>query len=132
MKPLLWETKLVDVALRLISPIATALGKSKQFQTVKHARVSLLNQPVAKSFLFDRLRPEDAMAQSAHYYLGHCLLKMEKFENARLAFGKANKIAGNATLAEDALYEYAKISFSTRYFEDALVAFQDGHASPLS
>lgn len=61
MKPLLWETKLVDVALRLISPFATVLGKSKQFQTVKHARVSLLNQPVAKSFLFDRLRPEDAI-----------------------------------------------------------------------
>jgi pimeloyl-ACP methyl ester carboxylesterase len=61
MKPLLWETKLVDVALVLISPFASLLGKQKQFQTVKHARVSLVNQPVAKSFLFDRLRPEDAI-----------------------------------------------------------------------
>jgi pimeloyl-ACP methyl ester carboxylesterase len=61
MKPLLWETKLVDAALALISPFATLLGKRKQFQTVKHARISLVNQPVAKSFLFDRLRPEDAI-----------------------------------------------------------------------
>jgi pimeloyl-ACP methyl ester carboxylesterase len=61
MRPLLWETKLVDAALTLISPFATLLGKRKQFQTVKHARVSLVNQPVAKSFLFDRLRPEDAI-----------------------------------------------------------------------
>ncbi len=61
MRPLLWETKLVDAALALISPFAALLGKRKQFQTVKHARVSLVNQPVAKSFLFDRLRPEDAI-----------------------------------------------------------------------
>jgi pimeloyl-ACP methyl ester carboxylesterase len=61
MKPLLWETKLVDAVLALISPFATLLGKRKQFQTVKHARVSLVNQPVAKSFLFDRMRPEDAI-----------------------------------------------------------------------
>lgn len=61
MRPLLWETKLVDTALALISPLATLLGKRKQFQTIKHARVSLVNQPVAKSFLFDRLRPEDAI-----------------------------------------------------------------------
>jgi pimeloyl-ACP methyl ester carboxylesterase len=61
LKPLLWETKLVDVALGLISPIATLIGKRKQFQTVKHARKSLVDQPVAKTFLFDRLRPEDAI-----------------------------------------------------------------------
>ena len=61
LRPLLWETKLVDAAIALISPFATMLGKHKQFQTIKHARVSLVNQPVAKSFLFDRLRPEDAI-----------------------------------------------------------------------
>jgi pimeloyl-ACP methyl ester carboxylesterase len=61
LRPLLWETKLVDAAIALISPFATMVGKRQQFQTVKHARVSLVNQPVAKSFLFDRLRPEDAI-----------------------------------------------------------------------
>jgi pimeloyl-ACP methyl ester carboxylesterase len=61
LKPLLWETKLVDVALELISPIATLIGQRQQFQTVKHARKSLVDQPVAKTFLFDRLRPEDAI-----------------------------------------------------------------------
>lgn len=61
LKPLLWETKLVDVALGLISPIATLVGKRKQFQTVKYARRELVDQPVAKTFLFDRLRPEDAI-----------------------------------------------------------------------
>jgi pimeloyl-ACP methyl ester carboxylesterase len=61
LKPLLWETKLVDVALAMISPIATLIGQHKQFQTVKHARKSLVDQPVAKTFLFDRLRPEDAI-----------------------------------------------------------------------
>ncbi|WP_019500732.1 alpha/beta fold hydrolase [Pseudanabaena sp. PCC 6802] len=61
LKPLLWETKLVDVALALIAPIATLIGKRKQFQTVKYARRELVDQPVAKTFLFDRLRPEDAI-----------------------------------------------------------------------
>lgn len=61
LKPLLWENSLVDITLSAIAPVATLLGKKQQFQTIYQARQALRKQPVAKSFLFDRLRPEDAI-----------------------------------------------------------------------
>lgn len=61
MRPLLWDTKLVDVALGVISTFATIFGKSKEFQKIVQARHALVTQPVAKSLLCDRLRPEDAV-----------------------------------------------------------------------
>jgi pimeloyl-ACP methyl ester carboxylesterase len=61
LRPLLWETKLVDVVLNAIAPIASVLGKQKQFATIQIARKELMQQPVARSFLVDRWRPEDAI-----------------------------------------------------------------------
>jgi pimeloyl-ACP methyl ester carboxylesterase len=103
LKPLLWETKLVDVTIALLSPFATLLGKRTQFQTIEHARKSLVNQPVAKTFLFDRLRPEDAIdtvdkdihrinvqtlviagAEDDTIPLWHCQTYADKIPHARL------------------------------------------------
>jgi pimeloyl-ACP methyl ester carboxylesterase len=61
LKPLLWENALVDITLGAIAPVATLLGKEQQFRTIYQARQALRQQPVAKSFLYDRLRPEDAI-----------------------------------------------------------------------
>lgn len=61
LKPLLWESPLVDVVLRGISPLANLVGKTSEFAVIYQARKALVNQPVAKSFLYDRLRPEDAI-----------------------------------------------------------------------
>ncbi|HHG83477.1 MAG TPA: tetratricopeptide repeat protein, partial [Bacteroidetes bacterium] len=70
------------------------------------------------------LRPEDAVAQNAYYYLGHTYLKVEKFENARTAFQKASSLEFDEDLKGEALFQYAKVSFETRYFEDALGGLQ--------
>ncbi|CAN1211997.1 alpha/beta hydrolase [Tumidithrix helvetica PCC 7403] len=61
LRPLLWDTKLVDLVLAAIAPIANLVGKQKQFATVQMARRELMQQPVARSFLVDRWRPEDAI-----------------------------------------------------------------------
>lgn len=61
MKPLLWETPLVDWGLKLIAPMARVVNQQSAFQKVFQARQELLRQPVAKSFLVDRWRPEDAI-----------------------------------------------------------------------
>jgi pimeloyl-ACP methyl ester carboxylesterase len=61
LRPLLWENGLVDVTLATIAPIAKLLGKQKQFETIRLARKELMQQPVARSFLVDRWRPEDAI-----------------------------------------------------------------------
>ncbi len=60
MKPLLWQTPLVDLVLKAIEPIAKLL-KYEYFDTVKMARTAISTQPAARSFLIDRLEPEDAI-----------------------------------------------------------------------
>ena len=60
LRPLLWETPLVDWGLNFVAPIAKMLNQQSAFQQIYRTRQELLNQPVAKSFLMDRLRPEDA------------------------------------------------------------------------
>ncbi len=59
-KPLLWKTSLVDLVLDAIEPIAKLL-KYEYFNTIRMARTEISTQPAARSFLIDRLNPEDAV-----------------------------------------------------------------------
>ncbi|MDA0268876.1 MAG: alpha/beta hydrolase [Cyanobacteria bacterium] len=61
LKPLLWETPLVDWAIAALAPIAALTGKTETYQTLHQARQAFKAQPVAKSFIVDRLEPEDAI-----------------------------------------------------------------------
>jgi pimeloyl-ACP methyl ester carboxylesterase len=60
LKPLLWQTPLVDWVLGSIAPIAK-LAKYEYFGTIRAARTAISTQPAARSFLIDRLNPEDAI-----------------------------------------------------------------------
>ena len=83
------------------------------------------NEPSKAVERFEKvLTPEDAIAQSAYYYLGHSFLKLEKFENARTAFRQASELNANPEIASEALFLYAKASFETRYFDEALQAMR--------
>jgi pimeloyl-ACP methyl ester carboxylesterase len=61
LKPLLWQTPLVDLAINSIAPFARLMGQEKSFEAVRIARQALVNQPAARSFLIERLKPEDAV-----------------------------------------------------------------------
>jgi pimeloyl-ACP methyl ester carboxylesterase len=62
LKPLLlWQTPLLDLALNSISPFAKLIGKAKSFDSIYQARKAFTTQPAARSFLIDRLKPEDAV-----------------------------------------------------------------------
>lgn len=61
MRPILWETPLVDWVLTGLKPIAKMAGQQKTYDQVAMARREFGKQPVAKSFIVDRLRPEDAI-----------------------------------------------------------------------
>jgi pimeloyl-ACP methyl ester carboxylesterase len=60
LKPLLWQTPLVDLVLNAIAPVARLL-KYEYFNTIRAARTAISTQPAARSFLIDRLNPEDAV-----------------------------------------------------------------------
>ncbi len=62
LKPLLlWQTPLLDLALKAVKPFAKLLGKTKSFDSIYQARHAFTTQPAARSFLIDRLKPEDAV-----------------------------------------------------------------------
>jgi pimeloyl-ACP methyl ester carboxylesterase len=61
LRPLLWETPAVDWALQLAKPFASLVGKSEKLQQIAGWRRELMSQPVARSFLMSRMRPEDAV-----------------------------------------------------------------------
>jgi pimeloyl-ACP methyl ester carboxylesterase len=61
LRPLLWSSPLVDWVLRLAMPLAGIVGKRAGMETISWYRRSLMEQPVACSFILDRLRPDAAI-----------------------------------------------------------------------
>ena len=61
LRPLLWQTPIVDWGLALTRPLTRLIGQQKALDTISWFRQELNAQPAARSFLVDRLRPEDAI-----------------------------------------------------------------------
>lgn len=61
LRPILWETPVIDWILTGLKPIAKLTGQQKTYNQAAMARREFGKQPVAKSFIIDRLRPEDAI-----------------------------------------------------------------------
>ncbi len=55
--------------------------------------------------------PEDALTQNASYHLADCYLRQGKKEEAMQAFAMATDERLNAEIAEDALFNYAKLQY---------------------
>lgn len=57
------------------------------------------------------LNPKNELAQSALYHLGYCYAKEGKKKFAMDAFRNASQIDSNSFIREDAMYQYAKLSY---------------------
>ncbi len=69
---------------------------------------------------------DNELAQSASYYMGDCHLKLDQKPYARNAFEIASGMDYNLAMKEDALFNYAKLSFELSYnpFHEAIQAFE--------
>ncbi|MDJ0536791.1 MAG: alpha/beta hydrolase [Xenococcaceae cyanobacterium MO_207.B15] len=56
LRPLLWETPLIDWSLNLVTPLSEIFNYKKALETIKEYRYQLTNQPVARSMLITRLQ----------------------------------------------------------------------------
>jgi pimeloyl-ACP methyl ester carboxylesterase len=61
LRPLLWQTPVVDWVLQLVRVCAKIIDKSEIIDKISWFRQELNSQPAARSFLVDRIRPEDAV-----------------------------------------------------------------------
>ncbi len=78
--------------------------------------------------LFEIITGEnDTLSQNSYYFLADCYLKLNDKEKAALAFSAASKMISNDNIKEDALYNYAKLTFELKLtpFNNAIDAFNE-------
>ncbi len=74
---------------------------------------------------FEQLEKVDSeLGQFALYYLADSYLKLGKKNSARNAFGAASRMDFDPTVKEDALFNYAKLSYELKFDREALDALQ--------
>ncbi len=68
---------------------------------------------------------KDEMAQNAFYHLADCYIRQENKESARMAFEAASEMEFNDRIREDALFNYAKLTYEISYspFNETIKAF---------
>ena len=77
--------------------------------------------------MFDRVKQEkDSLSQVAYYHLGECLLKLDNDVSARSAFEEAAFIEMDEVIQEDALFNYAILSYKLDInpYDEAVEAFE--------
>ncbi len=75
--------------------------------------------------LFERVTgSSDLLSQNAYYLLADCYLKTERKDRARMAFSSASKMDFDESIKEDALFNFAKITYELSYspFNEAIRA----------
>ncbi len=76
--------------------------------------------------IFERISLSNTMiSQSALYHLAGCYLKLEEMNKARAAFASAARMDFDQAIREDALFNYAKVTYELSYtpFNEAIRAF---------
>ena len=75
--------------------------------------------------MFDKVTgSEDELSQVAFYHIAECYLKQDEFVAAREAFDRAGQLSFDKDIEEDALYNYALLSYKIDYnpFNEAVTA----------
>ncbi|GAC1306502.1 MAG: tetratricopeptide repeat protein [Mucilaginibacter sp.] len=82
----------------------------------------IANYPKAASELVKLQQQNDIFSQNGNYTLGEVFLKMDNKQSARSAFFAASRLDFDKQLQEDALYQYAKLSYELDFNTQALDA----------
>jgi len=79
----------------------------------------------AISYLEKAVGPKDALSQNSYYVLADCYLRVDKDNKARMAFSFASQLGFDPVIKEDALFNYAKITYRLSYspFNEAITSF---------
>jgi len=74
---------------------------------------------------FEQLTKQDSvLGQNGLYHLGDCYIRTKNKFNARNAFGQAASMNYDKSVKEDALINYAKLSYELKFDRDAIDALQ--------
>jgi TolA-binding protein len=101
------------------------LGKTQNTQDsyqIGYAYYKTGNDSKAATELEKLVNGNDVYSQSGNYTLGTIFLKLNNKQSARNAFQVASKLDFDKQLQEDALFEYAKLSYELGFNNQALEA----------
>ncbi len=125
-----FEKGLYEESLPFLEEYAERSGKLKaeEFYQIGFAQYSTGQYTKAIKNLQQLESENTEMVQYALYYLGDCYLKNQNKSAARNAFGKASRMDFDPDIKEDALFNYAKLSYELKFDRDALIALQKFNA----
>ena len=84
-----------------------------------------VNEVEKAALLFERATgSNDLLSQNTYYLLADCYLRSDRKDLARMAFSSASKMDFDESIKEDALFNFAKITYEISYspFNDAIRA----------
>jgi tetratricopeptide (TPR) repeat protein len=79
----------------------------------------------AIKYLKDLTTVDSKIGQNAMFILGDCYVKLKQLPSARTAFGDAKRMPYDADVQEEALWNYAKLSYQLKYPREAIAALQE-------
>lgn len=102
-----------------------AMQRGENYQ-MGYTLYALKDYDDAVNYLIKVTNVDDTLGQSAYYHIGDCYVKLDNKQNARNAFGQAAKMDLDKSIQEDALFNYAKLSYELSFnpYGDAIKAFQ--------
>lgn len=111
--------------LKKYEKAAGVLQRAENYQ-MGYTLYTLKDYDDAVDYLIKTTNIDDSLGQNAYYHIGDCYVKLDNKQNARNAFGQAAKIDLDKAIQEDALYNYAKLSYELAFnpYGDAIKAFQ--------
>ncbi len=85
------------------------------------------NYEKATPLLKHATKGKDKMAQNAYYHLADCYIKADEKEKAKMAYGAASEFDFDEKIKEDALFNYAKLTYELSYspFNETIKAFDN-------
>ena len=99
-------------------------SRKDQYQ-MAYAYYMTANYAKAVDYFKSSATGRDELSQSALYHLGDCYMHLDQKNQARLSFSVASRLDYNAEIKEDALFNYAVVTYELSFnpFNEAVVAF---------
>lgn len=126
-RPLLWSTPVVDWVLNLAAPLAKITGNQAELKKIRWFRAELMANPAARSFVVDRIRPEDAVdtVEQEIYRLNLPTLVIAGSEDETIPLWHSQTYAQEITGAKLAIIPQANHSLPQNYSLEIYQLLQD-------
>ncbi len=97
----------------------------EDFYQLGYCHYKTSNCEKAVSYFEKVVNVKDAIAQNAYYHLGGCFIILKNKQSARNAFQFASQMDFDKSVKEDALFNYAKLSYELNFQSVAVNALKD-------